>query len=148
MKRVTIFAVLIGFFLVSLLLTRPGMTGQQGEKKAAEPASLEQLHKDRITTLEKLAATLRRQYEVGTGTFNEYTKAQDDLFEAKVDAATQPDERIALLEKQVVAAQGVFDFVDARHKMGAITEADSLRAKANLLNVKIRLVREQARKKM
>lgn len=147
MKRFTVFAVLMGFVVISFLIARPALTDQQNEKKAAEPASLEQMHKDRIATLERLVEVLKEQYRAGGVGFNELSTAQDDLIEAKLETATQPAERIALLEKQVEAAKEAVEFAESRFKQGITSEADYLRAKAHLLNIQIKLAREQAQKK-
>jgi hypothetical protein len=169
MKRCTIFVILIGFCLIFFLIARPETSGQQGvpkppepalpgvmpkerqgEKKPAEPATLEEMQKDRIDALEKLVGSLNAQYKVGTVTFDDFSKAEDDLIEAKLDATSQPDERIALLEKQLKLNQDLFDFVEKCYKagFGKNPVTDYLRCKAHLLNIKIKLAREKARKNM
>jgi hypothetical protein len=73
MKRFTVFAVLLGFIVVSLI-ARPALTDQQSEKKTFEPTKVEQLQKERIDALktrdaqhkpENLTMTLARIADAG-----------------------------------------------------------------------------------
>ena len=150
MKRFTICVVLLGFIVVSLLIVRPALTDQQSEKKTAEQTSLEQMQKERIEALEKAVEIRKETYKVGASTFPELSKAQDDLIEAKLEATTQADERIAVLEKQLKVTQGVFDYIENCHKagFGKNSEIDYLQAKAHRLSITIKIAREQTHKKM
>lgn len=149
MKRFTILAVLIGFFVVSLLIARPGLTDQQTEKKAAEPMGLEQMQKDRIAALEELVAQYIATANVTSVTFSEFSKAQNDLIEAKLEATTQVDERIAVLEKQLEVAHDIYDRIDKSYKVGFGKNfaTDYFQATAHRLSIKIKLAREQTHKK-
>jgi outer membrane protein TolC len=144
MKWLTFIAILVGFFAVSLLITRPALTDQQNEKKAVEPAKLEQLQKERIDALEMLVKILTEQYKVGTVSFTELSQAHEDLIEAKLDATDKPNERFALLEQQLMVAQEVFEFIERSVKVDfKITEADYQRAKAHRLAIEIKLTKER-----
>jgi hypothetical protein len=148
MKRFTIFAVLLGFIVVSLLIARPALTDQQSEK-TAESTKMEQFQKERIETLEKIVALVKGRMAV-SATVTDLSKAQEELIEAKLEATDKSDERIALLEEQVKIAQDCFKFVDREYKIGfgQVTEFDSLRAKAHCLTIEIKLLKERNDKKM
>jgi hypothetical protein len=148
MKRFAILVAMIGV-LMTCSIARQGLTDQQSEKKAVEPTSLEQLQKERIDTLMKLVEIAESEYKNGITVFFPFAKAQVDLVEAQLDTTTQAEERIALLERQLKIAQDVFDWVDTQVKIGFahFGESNRLEAKAHLLTIKIKLAREQARKK-
>ena len=149
MKRFTIIAVLLGFCVVSLLLTRPAPADQQGEKKTGVPAKLEQLQKERIDAFEKIVKILEAQYKVGTTTFAEFVHAQEDLIKAKLEATDKPAERIALLEEQLKIAKGFLKSVEGQYKVGfaRVSEADVLRVKARCLTIEIKLTKERDKAK-
>ena len=145
MKRFTICAVLLGFIVVSLLIARPALTDPQSEKKTAEPTKLEELQKERIEALEKIVPILKARLDVNVITITDFSKAQEEVIEAKLDATDKPNERIALLEEQLKIAQDCFKYVDGQYKAGfqQVTEADSLHATAHCLSIEIKLVKEQ-----
>jgi hypothetical protein len=149
MKRFTICVVLFGFIVVSLLITRPALTDQQSEKKTVEPTKMEQLQKERIDALEKIAAIVKGQLGY-IATVVDFSKAQEEVIKAKLDATDKPSERIALLEEQLKFAQDAFKYVDGQYKTGFahVTEADSLHAKAHCLTIEIKLLKEHNDKKM
>ena len=151
MKRFTICAVLLGFVVVSLLIARPALTDQQSEKKTTEPTKLEKLQKERIEALVKLVRLLEEQsLPGGLKTFSDFSKAQDELIQCKLEATNKPDERIALIEEQLKIAQGVFKAVENAVKIGFghFTESDYQQAKVHCLTIEIKLVKERTDKKM
>jgi hypothetical protein len=147
MKRFTLVVVLLGFFSVFSLITRPGLTGQQSEKKTDEATKLEQLQKERIDTLEELVKILMGQYQIGTIDFSTFSMAQEDLLVAKLETTEKPSERIALLEQQLKDAQVFFDFMERRYKAGVTPKVDYHRAKVLCLTIEIKLVKERDKAK-
>lgn len=151
MKRFTIPAVVLGVLVLSLFIARPALTGPQDEKKPAELPKLEQLQKERIDTLQKIADLAQQQYKAGNGPFADLAKcnkAQEKLIKAKLEATEDSGERIALLEEQVKLAQSTFDFYLKRQAIGLTTsEIEPLQAKAHLLRIEIKLAKERAKAK-
>lgn len=143
MKRFTIFAVLLGFIVVSLLIARPALTDQQSEKKTSEPTKLEELQKERIEVFEKMIPFFVQQYGSNDVRFTDFSKAQEGLIEAKLEATDKPDERIALLEEQLKIAKQAFHIAEVKFTSGNKTAAESLQAKAHCLTIEIKLIKEQ-----
>jgi outer membrane protein TolC len=73
--------------------------------------------------------------------------AQAKLLKAKLDAAEKPEERIAVLEEHVKLATTIATETNNRWKAGVVHELEALDAKASLLDVKIRLLRERSKVK-
>ena len=106
------------------------------------------MQKERIDAFEKLVKILAEQYKLGIVPFADFSKAQEDLVEAKLEATDKPAERIALLGEQLKIAQDVLDFVEKSYKVGfKVTEVDYLRAKAHCLGIEIKLAKERGKAK-
>jgi hypothetical protein len=143
MKRFTFSVVLLGSLGISLLIARTALTDQPSEKAT----SLEELQKDRIETLEEAFAIVKNQFEKGADEWNDFAKAHDELIEAKLEATDKLAERITLLEEQLKAARGLFDYAEEGKKHGLTTVLDTLRAKAHCQEIEIKLFKERNKAK-
>lgn len=110
-------------------------------------AEIKELQQQRIATLADAAEYTLEMYKEGRHEFDRVVLAQADLVNARLDATEKPDERIALLEQQLKLAEAALDFADGRFRNGLTTRVDVLQAKANVLDIKIKLLRERARSK-
>lgn len=107
-------------------------------------AQIKQLQQERIAALTKVVDMRLEQYRMGRQDSRLVALAQAELLKAKLDAAEKPEDRIAVLEEHVKLATTILAETDNRWKAGVVHETDVLDAKANLLDVKIRLLRERS----
>ena len=140
-------AVLASALAVSALSGSPLLAGQPKEPVKDDVATLKELQKERIDTLDRLVKFLSAQYKAGTVGVPELLTAESELVDAKLDFSDKPEERIALLEAQVETAKKTFELVKQRWKTGLCTESDVERAKAHSLDVQIKLARERIKQK-
>ena len=124
------------------VLTWPIAGGET--KKANEVDKLEKLLTQRRDTLRQLVDVVTEQYRHGTTGFESVARATDQLIDAELELAKNPEGRIAILQRRVELMKGLFAMVDMRFKNGQVTQAQVLAAKAALLQSQIHLTREQA----
>lgn len=140
MKRTTVASIVFAMFL-----------GVASAALAAEPQSkpsddyavqIRAAQAERIKTLSRLIEILESQYKTGQADIVAVFVAEDELCEACLDAADQPEERISLLKKHVDRTNNVLSITQARFDAGRAPESDVLRAKSACLAAKIKLLRE------
>jgi len=108
------------------------------------PANIRELQKERFDELEKLVKVLRSQYTAGKVDFPRVAHAEIALIDAGLELAETPAQRIEHLRKSATFASGLLKFVEARFQAGAKdSEADLPQARAVLLEIRIRLLREE-----
>lgn len=115
---------------------------QQPEKQDA--ATIKELQQERIAALSEIAECILLRYQAGQAAFSSMALAQADLITARLDATDKPDERISLLEEHVRLAKKVEEYAKQKVDDGTATRVDFLRAKANVLEIRIKLLRERA----
>ena len=115
----------------------------------ADQASLDKvdaLHKERVSVLEKLVELRKNGYSQGSSSFKQWVQAEDQLAEAKYDAAKTPAERHAVRKKAVERWSEFEKFVTAKFEAGIVSQGDFLEAKAGHLQAKLMAARELDRK--
>ena len=114
------------------------------QPEKAQGAEIKALQQERIAVLAKAAKYILQQYKEGRIVFGTVVLAQADLVKAQLEATDKPEERISLLEEQLQLAETALECAKRGFEAGATTKADVLQAKANALDIKIKLLREQA----
>ena len=115
----------------------------QDQGDADRQTQLDELLKQRRDTLARAVDLQIAYYRDGNCDFEEVITAQRNLHEAELDAAKTREQRVAILEKQLKSAQQSVAVAKTKFENGAGGETDMLQAKADLLHVKIRLVRQR-----
>jgi len=106
-------------------------------------AEIKDLQQQRIVLLGKAAKMLDTQYRMGSVDFTDLKAAEREWLEARLDAAEAPPQRIAVLEEFQKSVEELVKAVEGRYTSGRCSKADLDRAKASLLDVRIRLLRQR-----
>jgi hypothetical protein len=147
MKRYPVTMIVACLLLFSGICVLVATAQQQGTKDD-EAAQIMALQKERIAALKELVEVCVAQYKMGTLAFDSVAAAQDELLCAQLDSTDKPEERVAILEKQLKLTKGVLDFIDVRLKAAfKVTTVDLLRAKSHYLEVQIKLLQERSKLK-
>ena len=116
-----------------------------GETKEANQArQLEELLKERQATLRQLVEAVTEEYRNGRTGFDSVARATDQLLDADLEMAENAKTRLAILQKRVELMKSLFSMVEARARIGQVSQAQVLAAKAAMLESEIRLARELA----
>jgi hypothetical protein len=158
--RAALITVLFSALLTAGLLVLPALAAQQpgravpgrsaGGKSAvatSDMSEIKKLQKERIDVLSQTVEVLSHMYLAGVRDFRPLIAAQIDLLNARLDASDKPEDRVALLKEQLTLAEKTMQYAEERYKQGAASQVDSLQARALCLDIRIRLLREQARSK-
>jgi hypothetical protein len=137
--------VLCGLATVHVLLAHANAAEARASPDYA--AEIKQLQQERIAALTRVVDMRLEQYRSGIQDHRTLGLAQAELLKAKLDVAEKPEERIAVLEEHVRLATTILTETNNRWKAGVLHESEVLDAKANLLDVKIRLLRERSKVK-
>ena len=113
-------------------------------KEANQSQKLEELLKERQSTLRQLVAVVTEEYRNGATGFESVARATDQLIDAELDLAKNAAARTAILQRRVELMKSLFSMVETRFKAGQVTQAQVLAAQAGLLESQIQLAREQA----
>ena len=136
------FQILIAAAISVGVLAWPVAGGEAKETNQSQ--KLEELLKERRDTLQQLVEVVTAEYRHGTTGFESVARATDQLIDAELELAKNPEGRIAILQRRVELMKGLFAVVDMRLKNGQVTKAQVLAAQATLLKSRIQLIREQA----
>ena len=147
MFRSTAIWLQLGLLAGFLFVTLPVVAQENGEPTTDIAAELRQLRVNRVATLKRLAKLQSAMYRSGECFVHEVLTAQHDLFKARLEMAETPVQRIALLESQVKMAKQTLDTAEKLCAVGQVSRCDTLRAKAAVLGVEIKLLQERARAK-
>jgi outer membrane protein TolC len=112
-------------------------------KKADGPNKIKELLKERRDVLQKAADQLTARYQDGRGTGSEVMLAQKAVLEATLDLAETSAERIDALGKALKLVERIQAMIEAQAKAGQRMESEALQARAMVLEVRIRLLREE-----
>ena len=145
MKRCAIALVLSGLLAVPFLATQARAAESPSESVKDEAAEIKALQKDRIVALTGVVEILLVQYQHGNTEFRALALAQTDLLAAEFDATDDANERIALLERELKVAKDALDTAERKAQAGRANAVESLQAKALVLDIKIKLLRERAK---
>ncbi len=139
--------------------TRPGITVDASENiqiveqptvRPAIPdlaAELKKLQINRVVVLRELTNLSFAGYRHGEYSLDQVLEAQHDLTEAELEMAETPDQRIALLESQMKIAKRTLEAAEQLRRAREASQCDTLRARAALMGVEIKLLQERARAK-
>ncbi len=137
--------------IVASVLTATGLVqtfGQQPEQQLQlVDRSLDELQRERQQVLAQLVEVQMRSYVQGDAGIEVVVHAQQQLLAAKLQLASNHQERIKLLKDSVQLARDLEDVVKARHKVGRSSVADMLLSRADRLRVESELVRESQKVK-
>ena len=145
MSRLTPIWLRLGLLTGFLFVAVPVMAQQGTETDLA--AELTKLRMNRVATLQELLDLSFVGYRHGEFAVDQVLEAQLDLTEAQLEMAETPDQRIALLEKQLKIAKRTLDAAENLGAAKEVSRCDALRAKAAMLGVEIKLLRERAKAK-
>jgi hypothetical protein len=136
---------LLGLSVIAALV----VAAQQQEKPVDNKAEqIKALQKERIDALQTLVSIYRdRLLKGGLGgesSFERYISASEELLNAQLEAAEKPKDRVALLKKHLQLAEDVLRRSEVRAAGGDSVPGDQYRSKARYLEIKIKLLREDA----
>ena len=135
----------LGLLTGFLLLAVPVMAQQGTETDLA--AELTKLRMNRVATLQRLLDLSFVGYRQGQFPIDQVLDAQHDLMEAQLEIAETPDQRIAMLERQLEITHKTLEAAKKLRAAHEVSQCDTLRAKAALMGVEIKLLQERAREK-
>jgi hypothetical protein len=104
---------------------------------------LADLQAQRVKTLQQAADQIEAQYRGGQAAAGELLDAQAALLDAKLDAASTPQQRIEVLTQQVKLSARAENVADALVRAGQAKQSDFLLAKAARLRVAVMLLKEK-----
>ena len=149
MRRCLVVAIAVCLFGVcgAFVFVGAAQEQQQGDSNGDLLVQVKRLQKERIETLEELLSICSMQYRQGNVGFDVVAAAQDELIDAQLQSSDKPDERIALLKKQLEVASDVLTFSTARYNAARATRVDVCRARAHYLDVSIKLLSERSKQR-
>ena len=130
----------------------PYFPGVPPPAAAAEPAAkasndvaaeIKAARGERIKVLADIVEIVTSQYKAATADFAQVFSAENDLYNARLDATDDPEKRIALLTKHLAKAGELVEYRQQQVRSGTVGETEVLRAKSLCLEIKIRLLRER-----
>ena len=147
MKRYAITVVLSGLLAVPFLVPQTKAAESSSEPVQDVAAEIKALQKERIAALTGVVEILLEQYQHGGAEFRALALAQTDLLAAEFDATDDASERIVLLERELKVATDALDTAERKVQAGRANAVESLQAKALVLDIKIKLLRERSKAK-
>jgi outer membrane protein TolC len=137
--------------LLSWLLFTGDTTHAQSKPEPKEPSDktpeIQTLLKERHGILEKVLDLMTVQYRVGGADFAQVVAAERDVLTATLQLEESPQKRLAALQHYQKTAKTILEVAEARFNNMVGVETDVLRAKAQLLQVQIELLREELKTK-
>jgi hypothetical protein len=129
-------------------LSQPDTTKpRQPKKEPPPPGKVKDLLKERRDLLHRAADLTMRQYDNGTATPEAVMHAQRAVLDAELDLCDTPAERIVVLRKKLEVMESLVAKTEMRVTAGVAREADLLQARAQVLEVRIQLLREEDKAK-
>ena len=145
MSRLTPIWLRFGLLTGLLCVALPVMAQQGSETDFA--AELTKLRMNRVATLQRLLDLSFVGYRQGQFPIDQVLDAQHDLMEAQLEIAETPDQRIAMLERQLKITKQTLEAAEKLRAAQEVSQCDTLRAKAALMGVEIKLLQERAEAK-
>jgi outer membrane protein TolC len=133
----------VGLLMVLAVLVFVAAAEPKPKGNAGDAAQVKTLQNERIDLLTRIVALTTAQYQRGVSDLNNVVAAQNELTAARLDSTGEPDKRVALLKEQLEAANRLLKATEARFAAGRVSDVDVYRARSLVLDVKIRLLREQ-----
>ena len=110
----------------------------------AEGAKIQELLKERLATLQALAAATKTQYLAGKATFAEVAQANAQLLKAQLELCASPKERLAIHGEAVALAKQYEISAVELYKAGKAPQTSALAATVNRLEAEIAFERAKA----
>jgi outer membrane protein TolC len=107
-------------------------------------AELQRLLQERIAILTKMSEFASAAHRQGAMSLSEVLESRRMLLSAKLDGAESKAERVKVLEEIVKLAEQTQAMTEQRAKSAEVSQLQVLKAKADVLEVKIKLQREKA----
>jgi hypothetical protein len=123
--------------------TAPRAAAAEGEGTKKD-AKVDALREERLAVLKDLAVTTRALFQRHRASLSELVEVSRAARRAELDQCDTDKERVAVLEKALAAAQETEEFVKAKVMAGRASGAETLRARANRLEIEIALARVKA----
>jgi outer membrane protein TolC len=131
--------------LLVLAVTATGAAA--GANKDDKAEEINRLLVERHKTLRAVADMLMAQFKDGKVGFERLAEAQRAVLRAALDLPQSPEKRLATLRELRDLADATRRAVEARFKVGKVSQVDVLEAEAALLEARIELLREEAKAK-
>ena len=147
MQRFTLTIMFSGLLSILLLATASLAAESSRDPVQDDAAEIRALQQERIAALTGVVQILLEHYRHGNVDFRTLALAQTDLLAAQFDATDDAKERIALLERQLKVASEALESAVRKVEAGRANEVESLQAKAQVLDIKIKLLRERGKLK-
>ena len=145
MQRFAITVLLSGLLAVPFLVIQTKAAESPGEPAKDVAAEIKALQKERIAALTGVVEILLEQYQHGGVEFRALALAQTDLLAAEFEATDDANERIILLERELNVAKDALDTAERKVQAGRANAVESLQAKALVLDIRIKLLRERSK---
>jgi outer membrane protein TolC len=139
----------LGIVSTSLLFLIAGFwagladSAQAQEKPKNE--KINELLKERLATVKKLAEATQAAYQQGRATIAEVTQANALLLKAELELCQSNKERLAVHERALALAKEYEKVATQLYKTGQATQASVLAARANRLEAEIAYERAKAK---
>lgn len=130
--------------LLALIFVEATLFSGEQQRAEKDEQAISDLIAEREQVLEKLVEVAKIKYQQGIASLDAVIAAERQLFDAKLDSATTPGERIAIRESQLKLAQQQEQLVANRIEAGLVSTNDLMMAKANRLTAQIQLLREKS----
>jgi outer membrane protein TolC len=142
MKRSSIAAAgVIGTVVVGLAVAVSGWElNPTGD--AEQLRSLLQVRRD---TMHELVRTVDQHFRAGRVASDAVIQARGGLLTAELEMAATPEQRLAIHQRMIATMQDLERATAERYRMGTVTQAEVLHARAARLNAEIHLIRERNR---
>ncbi len=112
---------------------------------ATQPSDLVKLRQERVESLKRAVDLATQLYDRGLGDFAVLSQCDRQLFDAKLDAAATPQDRIAVLRDSKDDAVKTEKLTEDRFKAGLTNGLDVAMATSDRLKVEIQLAEESAK---
>jgi multidrug efflux pump subunit AcrA (membrane-fusion protein) len=109
------------------------------------PANIRALQKERNALLAEVATQAAALFKLGTVPLTEVLQAQCAALAAELEICDTAAERVELLRIDISLAESAVKITEARNQAGRANPMEMLRARAALLEARIRLLREEGK---
>jgi hypothetical protein len=125
-------------------LSSPALKAQALGQPGAQAPDLNELLKERLTTVREIAKLAAEAYKAGLGSYDEVGEAARLVLQAELEQCASDKERVAVLQKFVAQAKQLEDHAGQLSKTGQAPTRTALKAKADRLQAEIALRRATA----
>jgi outer membrane protein TolC len=123
----------------------PGMADSAQAQEKPKNEKINELLKERLATVKKLAEVTQAAYQQGRATIAEVTQANARLLKAELELCQSDKERLVVRERALALAKEYEKVASQLYKSGQATQASVLAARANRLEAEIAYERAKAK---